>query len=221
MWERDHEPGMQVSAAEAGKGREVGSPHRAPENQPYWYLGFNPVSLDFGILIFRTVRYLLSGFEPLDFGKLLQRSQDLIQWSTCYDKWNRRANASLVLVHTRVHIRTHTNIYAYFMCALVAGYCVVFLAAACGKATASWGVAGWTGLVLWAVLTAWESSLSRAAELASPSCLSQSLIVLTAKAKWKSGLQDAYGESADLGSSNTWAHLQITRLVSDRVSHES
>ena len=62
------------------------SPQSPRENQPHQYLGFNPVSLNFGNLIFRTVRYLLSGFEPLDFGELLQRSQELIQWSACYDK---------------------------------------------------------------------------------------------------------------------------------------
>lgn len=109
---------MQVSAASWKRQGSGFSPQSPREHQPYWYLGFNPVSLDFGILIFRTLRYLLSGFEPLDFGELLQRSQELIQWSACHDKWNRRANASLVSVHTRVHIHTHTNIYAYCMCAL-------------------------------------------------------------------------------------------------------
>ena len=71
---------------QAGKGREVDSPHRAPERtSPTDTLVLTQVSLDFGILIFRTVRYLLSGFEPLDFGELLQKLQELIQWSACYD----------------------------------------------------------------------------------------------------------------------------------------
>ena len=51
---------------------------------------------------------------------------------------------------TRVSTFIPTQTYMHIACVpWIAGYCVVFLAAACGKvATAFWGVAGWTGLVL-------------------------------------------------------------------------
>lgn len=60
-------------ALHAGKGKKMDSPHRASrENQSCWCLGFCPVRLDFGILIFRAKRCWLYGFESLVFGNLGQ-----------------------------------------------------------------------------------------------------------------------------------------------------
>ena len=60
-------------------------------------------------------------------------------------------------------------------------------------------------------LSCGECLLSRAAELASPSCLSQSLIILNSQSQMKVWLTGRIWRKCWFGlESNTWAHLQIT-----------
>ena len=148
---------MQVSAASWKRQGSRFSPQSPRENQPYWYLGFNPSESWFWNSDLQNCKIPVIWFWAIRFWRVVTevtRTNPVVSML-----WHMKEKSKCKFgfgSHVCPHSYPHKHTCNMHVCPRLLGYCVVFLAVACGKAaTASWGVAGWTGLVLWAVLTAW------------------------------------------------------------------